>query len=279
VSTCTRKDGLRELASYLPDGRRSCPQSRPRLNDLLRAEKIPRAWDDRLQAPESMSTIGGTRGQHDQPILGPDAAAEAHTKLFAHDRAARLPRDAGPVPPAGAGPPRTAGPARADPGRRDWILLERLRALGFPWEAIVAADTGAPTEPDFRSLVELVQHHVVPTIGRRWLPPTAGIDHRGPRHSPLRPDAAAPGTGRPDPAAAGGPAAACSGPPQPGRPRRRATPAHIAGQPVPLAPGHLDRPQARTQLTAGGPGSPLAARPHNAAGSLSSAIYLTRPLH
>jgi hypothetical protein len=33
-----------------------------------------------------------------------------------------------------------------------------LRALGYPWEAIIAADSGSPTDADFRSLVEPVRH-------------------------------------------------------------------------------------------------------------------------
>ncbi|MER6591203.1 BREX system serine/threonine kinase PglW, partial [Micromonospora purpureochromogenes] len=44
------------------------------------------------------------------------------------------------------------------------ILLDRLRALGFPWEAIVAADNGSPLDADFRSLVDLVRHQVVPAV-------------------------------------------------------------------------------------------------------------------
>jgi hypothetical protein len=44
------------------------------------------------------------------------------------------------------------------------IMLDQLRSLGFPWEAIVAADNGTPGDADFRSLVELVQQHVVPAV-------------------------------------------------------------------------------------------------------------------
>ncbi len=43
-------------------------------------------------------------------------------------------------------------------------MLEQLRALDFPWEAIAAADTGAPGDPDFRSLTDLIQHKVMPAI-------------------------------------------------------------------------------------------------------------------
>ncbi|WP_244871087.1 BREX system serine/threonine kinase PglW [Catellatospora sp. IY07-71] len=44
------------------------------------------------------------------------------------------------------------------------VMLERLGALGFPWEAIVTADSGKAADADFRGLSELFQHHVVPTI-------------------------------------------------------------------------------------------------------------------
>lgn len=44
------------------------------------------------------------------------------------------------------------------------VMLERLRALGFPWEAIVAADSGKAADADFRGLTELFQHHVVPAV-------------------------------------------------------------------------------------------------------------------
>ncbi|WP_144127957.1 BREX system serine/threonine kinase PglW [Catellatospora sichuanensis] len=44
------------------------------------------------------------------------------------------------------------------------VMLEKLQALGFPWEAIVAADSGKAADADFRGLTELFQHHVVPAI-------------------------------------------------------------------------------------------------------------------
>lgn len=44
------------------------------------------------------------------------------------------------------------------------IMLGRLRALGIPWEAIVAADLGSTLDADFRSLVDLVRH--------RWCQPS-----------------------------------------------------------------------------------------------------------
>jgi hypothetical protein len=39
-----------------------------------------------------------------------------------------------------------------------------LRALDFPWEVIVAADNGTANDADFRGLVDLVHHEVVPAV-------------------------------------------------------------------------------------------------------------------
>ena len=44
------------------------------------------------------------------------------------------------------------------------LMLERLRALGYPWQAIVDADKASAADADFRSLVELFEHQVVPAI-------------------------------------------------------------------------------------------------------------------
>lgn len=44
------------------------------------------------------------------------------------------------------------------------VMLDRLRAQGLPWEEIVAADNGNPADADFRGLVDLVRHHVLPSI-------------------------------------------------------------------------------------------------------------------
>ena len=43
-------------------------------------------------------------------------------------------------------------------------MLRCLRSLDFPWEVVVAADNGSATDADFRGLVELVQHQVVPAV-------------------------------------------------------------------------------------------------------------------
>jgi hypothetical protein len=42
------------------------------------------------------------------------------------------------------------------------IMLDRLRALAFPWEVVVAADSGAGA--DYQSLLNLFRHEVVPAI-------------------------------------------------------------------------------------------------------------------
>jgi hypothetical protein len=44
------------------------------------------------------------------------------------------------------------------------IMLRTLRELDFPWEVIVAADNGSKDDADFRTLVDLVQHHVMPAV-------------------------------------------------------------------------------------------------------------------
>lgn len=47
------------------------------------------------------------------------------------------------------------------------LLLDTLRGLrieGADWPLIVAADTGEPGDPDYRELVGLVRHHVLPAV-------------------------------------------------------------------------------------------------------------------
>ena len=44
------------------------------------------------------------------------------------------------------------------------LMLERLRALDYPWQAIVDADKASAADADFRSLLELFEHQVVPAI-------------------------------------------------------------------------------------------------------------------
>ncbi|MEV4755335.1 BREX system serine/threonine kinase PglW [Micromonospora sp. NPDC049559] len=139
---------------------------RPALDDLLR--EIPLTWHatlNRFVPPAQNSSLTGTRvASTTGPILGPDAGAQTHTRLTGLlDRRGFL--------VVLASIRRLVAARRALLDRLGLvevdvtaIMLERLRGLGFPWEAIVAADNGAPADADFRSLVELVQHHVVPAV-------------------------------------------------------------------------------------------------------------------
>ncbi|MFC7548948.1 BREX system serine/threonine kinase PglW [Plantactinospora sp. GCM10030261] len=145
-------------ATELPD--------RPALDGLLR--DVPLTWDPAAGCytpPGHGSSLTGTRvASTTGPILGPDAAGDAQARLTgAVDRAAFLVVLA-PIRRLTAA--RRALLDRFDLTEVDVtaILLDRLRSQGFPWEALVAADNGSPTDPDFRSLVELVQHEVVPAV-------------------------------------------------------------------------------------------------------------------
>lgn len=44
------------------------------------------------------------------------------------------------------------------------ILLERLRALNYPWQDILTADTGDERDPNFQTLVEIVHTEVMPAV-------------------------------------------------------------------------------------------------------------------
>ncbi|MFI6824075.1 BREX system serine/threonine kinase PglW [Micromonospora sp. NPDC050187] len=139
---------------------------RPALDTLLR--DIPLVWDalpGRYTPPDRTSSVTGTRMSSTiGPILAPDAAARTTARLAGViERRGFLVVLASIRRPAAA---RRALLERLDLVEVDVtaILLDRLRSLGFPWEALVAADNGSPTDPDFRSLVELVQHEVMPTI-------------------------------------------------------------------------------------------------------------------
>ncbi|WP_343450068.1 BREX system serine/threonine kinase PglW [Micromonospora oryzae] len=142
---------------------------RPQLDALLR--QIPLYWDgvrERYAPPTHTSSVTGTRSLSTVgPIVEPDAAARTSQRLLdVIDRRGFLVALTSIRRPAQA---RRALLTRYDLAEVDvtTIMLERLRALGFPWEALVAADTGSATDPDFRSLVELFQHEVLPAIERK----------------------------------------------------------------------------------------------------------------
>jgi serine/threonine protein kinase len=157
------------LAEELPE--------RLRLDDLLRDCDVPLTWYEEQNGygpPRISSALTGTRiATTVSPLLRPDAAAEVTARLAAAiDRRAFV---------ALLSPMRHLTQARRALLSRlhltevdvTAIMLEQLRALGYPWEMLVAADTGVPTDVDFRSLVELVQYHVVPEV-------TRALDHPGP---------------------------------------------------------------------------------------------------
>ena len=150
---------------------------RPALNDLLRECQAPLTWHSPTgtYGTRSLGTsLTGTRGPTTlAPLPGPNAVAETDVKLAAVlERRGFL---------AVLVSIRRLGIARSTLvdrlGLREvnvtGIMLDRLRSLGFPWEAVVAADNGTPGDADFRSLVELVQQHVVPAVEQEL----AGTDH------------------------------------------------------------------------------------------------------
>lgn len=141
---------------------------RPDLTDLLAAAEVPLTWHPQDRVYGSASTaasVTGTRlASTHAPMLGLSAADEVGDKLAsAIERSAFL---AVLAPLRRLGPARRALLARLRLTEVDLtaILLDRLRALDFPWEAIVAADNGSPLDADFRSLVDLVRHQVVPAV-------------------------------------------------------------------------------------------------------------------
>ncbi|MFC4020361.1 BREX system serine/threonine kinase PglW [Micromonospora sp. GCM10011542] len=141
---------------------------RPALNDLLAAAEVPLTWHphDRVYGPvTATASVTGTRmATTHAPLLGLTAADEVGDKLAsAIDRRAFL---AVLAPLRRLGPARRALLARLPLTEVDVtaVMLDRLRSLGFPWEAIVAADNGSALDADFRSLVDLFRHQVVPAV-------------------------------------------------------------------------------------------------------------------
>ncbi len=141
---------------------------RPALTSLLATAEVPLTWhpQDRVYGPVSVpASVTGTRtATSHAPLLRLTAVDEVGDRL-----AAALQRHAF---LAVLAPWRRLGPARRalltglplTEVDVTAILLERLRSLGFPWEAIVAADNGSAQDADFRSLVDLVRHQVMPAV-------------------------------------------------------------------------------------------------------------------
>ena len=122
--------------------------------DAGRQTYTPRTWQSSATATRMSTALG--------PLLGPDAAQEADDRL----RAAIEERGYLAV---------LVALKRLDAARRllvtrhrltevdvTAIMLARLRALSFPWEVIVAADSGSGA--DYQSLVTLFKHEVVPAV-------------------------------------------------------------------------------------------------------------------
>jgi hypothetical protein len=100
------------------------------------------------------------------PLAGPDAAAEVDGRLatvFARGGFLAM-----------LAPRRLLAPARRALLERlplvevdvTAILLNRLRNTGYPWQDVLAADTGDPADENFRALVDLVRHEVIPQVRR-----------------------------------------------------------------------------------------------------------------
>jgi hypothetical protein len=141
---------------------------RPDLGDLLRECEAPLTWDRThnmyVRTPTRMALSLTHTAIQPTPLGGPTDATETEAKLREaierHGFLAVL------TPLRHLTAARRALLTRLSLSEVDVtaILLDRLRAAGLPWELIVAADTGVPTDVDFRSLNDLVAHDVVPAI-------------------------------------------------------------------------------------------------------------------
>ncbi len=140
---------------------------RPDLDTLLSACDVPLFWDATTQnyAPRHQPSVTGTRtGTSLAPLGGAAEASEVDRRLadaIRRNGFLAVLASFRQLPGARRALLSRLGLVEVDVTA---ILLERLRALDFPWEAIVSADNGSPTDPDFRSLTELVAHDVVPAI-------------------------------------------------------------------------------------------------------------------
>ncbi|BFU45755.1 BREX system serine/threonine kinase PglW [Krasilnikovia sp. MM14-A1004] len=146
------------------------PASRLDLDDLLSACGVPLEWDNTQQAyaPRTAGVAPtSTRiSRTVSPLASPGAVEEVDAKLSAAlDRRTFLAVLA-PLKRLAAARRALLTRLRLTEVNVTGIMVSQLRALNFSWEAIIAADSGTPTDPDFRSLVDLVHHEVVPAIER-----------------------------------------------------------------------------------------------------------------
>ncbi|MEV4638090.1 BREX system serine/threonine kinase PglW [Actinoplanes sp. NPDC049548] len=145
---------------------------RVRLTALLENLNVPIRWDGTTQQympPAGSLSFSSTRmaTSTTAPLAGPSAVADTDDKLkTVLDRRGYL---------AVLTSLSTLTTARRALVKRlsltevdvTALLVERLRKAEFSWETIVAADTGKPSDPDFRALAEIVQHDVVPALEQR----------------------------------------------------------------------------------------------------------------
>lgn len=142
--------------------------ARPALDRLLAGCEVPLTWDpeQRIYLPRQASGGTSLSWSRTQPTQfgGPADDTEADAKLAEVIARGGFLAVLCPLRRLAAARRRLLATLRVREVDVTTLLLDRLRATGFPWEKIVAADTGTPGDPDFRSLTDLVAHHVVPAL-------------------------------------------------------------------------------------------------------------------
>ncbi|MFC7276772.1 BREX system serine/threonine kinase PglW [Paractinoplanes rhizophilus] len=142
--------------------------ARPALDELLSECEVPLAWDatTRQYVPPTLP-VGYTstrRSGTAAPFVGPAAVADADAKLAAVlEKRGYL---------AVLASLRQVTAARRALIERlsltevnvTALLIERLREAKYAWENIISADTGQPTDANFRALTLMVQRDVAPAI-------------------------------------------------------------------------------------------------------------------
>jgi hypothetical protein len=141
---------------------------RPALDKLLLDHQVPLSWNSAggqyLPPTANIPYTSTRRTGTAMPLTGPEAVSEADAKLAAVvERRGYL---------AVLADWRRYPQARRTMLERlrltevdvTALLIDRLRAAGYPWQAVVEADNGTPGDDDFRALVEMVRHDVVPAI-------------------------------------------------------------------------------------------------------------------
>jgi serine/threonine protein kinase len=147
--------------------RASALPRRPDLDALMSTVDVPLVWDPVAQvyAPRSQPSVTGTRaGTSLASIGGAAEAAEVDRRLT--DVLRRNAFLAVLVSFRQMAAARRALLSRLGLTEVDitGMLLDRLRVAGFPWEALVSADSGSPGDENFRSLKDMVAYDVMPAV-------------------------------------------------------------------------------------------------------------------